>query len=343
MLKGICYRVLSIIILMMVVMKSGYSQDLGNIPVRLMFYNVENLFDIYDDTLKNDDDFLPGGMLRWNFTRYNKKINSLYKTIIAAGEWNPPTVVGLCEVENRKVLKDLIYGTYLSKFNYGIIHEESPDRRGIDVCLIYRKELADIIDFQYWIPSEIKDEVFTSRSILYAKMRINTDTIHFIINHWPSRRGGVLAAESSRRIIAAMVKTKVDSIAEGTNYKAKIVIMGDFNCTPLDQVMRLLVNPSDLSNTLVNLTEELAVKGMGTYRYRGIWEMIDQIIISERLMRCGKGLYTDAEMFHIFKPDFLLVEDLKYPGDTPLSTYRGYKYQGGYSDHLPILLDLGFR
>ena len=118
-----------------------------------MFYNVENLFDIYDDTLKDDNEFLPDGVMRWNFTRYNKKINSLYKTIVAAGEWNPPAIVALCEVENRKVLEDLIYGTYLSKYNYRIIHEESPDQRGIDVCLIYRKDYAEVIDYRYWIPS----------------------------------------------------------------------------------------------------------------------------------------------------------------------------------------------
>lgn len=343
MLNGICSGVLRILILITLVVRSGYSQNLSDQHLRVMFYNVENLFDIYDDTLKMDDDFLPDAMRRWNFTRYNRKINSLYKTIIAAGEWEPPIVVGLCEVENKKVLKDLIYGTYLNKYNYGIIHEESPDRRGIDVCLIFRKELADIIHFQYWIPTDNEDEIFTSRSVLYAKMAIKADTVHFIVNHWPSRRGGVLAAETTRRVIAEMVKSKIDSIVEDANYKAKVVVMGDFNCTPLDLVMRVLVDPSDCINTLMNLTEDMAIKGMGTYRYKGIWEMIDQIVVSEWLIRCGKGIYTDAEMFHIFKPDFLLKEDLKYPGDTPLSTYRGFKYQGGYSDHLPILLDLGFR
>ena len=106
-------------------------------------------------------------------TRYNKKINSLYKTIVAAGEWNPPAIVAFCEVENRKVLEDLVYGTYLSKYNYRIIHEESPDQRGIDVCLIYRKEYVDLIDYRYWIPTGIKKEDFTSRSVLYAKFVIS--------------------------------------------------------------------------------------------------------------------------------------------------------------------------
>ena len=138
--KGIFSDITIVFLLLILIIKQGYSQDVIIQPVRIMFYNVENLFDIYDDSLKDDNDFLPDGLMRWNLTRYNKKINSLYKTIVAAGEWNPPAVVAFCEVENRKVLEDLVYGTYLSKYNYGIIHEESPDQRGIDVCMIYRND-----------------------------------------------------------------------------------------------------------------------------------------------------------------------------------------------------------
>jgi hypothetical protein len=320
-----------------------YAQDVGSQPVRIMFYNVENLFDIYDDTLKDDSDFLPGGLMRWNYSRYNRKINSLYKTIVAAGEWNPPTVVALCEVENRKVLEDLIYGTYLSKYNYGIIHEESPDQRGIDVCLIYRKDYTDIIGYKYWIPSGIKREEFTSRSVLYTKLAIGDDTVHIIVNHWPSRRGGVLAAENLRKELAAMVKAKADSIMMEAGAGARIVILGDFNCRPDDPLMRLLTEHTDSCNYLVNLSEHLDGRGMGTYRYMGIWEMIDQVIVSERLLSGNNGLVTDAAMVTIFKPDFLLGKDPKYPGSSPLSTYRGYRYYGGYSDHLPVLLDVKFR
>lgn len=308
-----------------------------------MFYNVENLFDIYDDSLKNDNDFLPGGVLRWNFTRYNKKINSLYKTIVAVGEWNPPAIVALCEVENRKVVEDLVYGTYLSKYNYGIIHEESPDQRGIDVCLIYRKEYADIIDHRYWIPSGIKITDFTSRSILYTKLVICTDTVHLIVNHWPSRRGGVLSGEDLRMKIAAMVREKVDSIMKKSPEGARIIILGDFNSTPDDREMKSLITPSDSGFSLVNLSENMDFEGLGTYRYQGTWEMIDQVIVSESLLTGKKGLYTGAEMLSIFRPDFLLRKDPKYPGFSPGSTYRGYRYQGGFSDHLPVLLDLKLR
>jgi hypothetical protein len=308
-----------------------------------MFYNVENLFDIYDDTLIDDNDFLPGGLMRWNLTRYNKKINSIYKTIVAAGEWNPPALVAFCEVENRKVLEDLVYGTYLLKYDYGIIHEESPDQRGIDVCMIFRKDRIGIIEYKYWIPSRIKKEIFTSRSILYAKLLINRDTVHLFVNHWPSRRGGVLAMEDVRLEIAAMVREKADSIMLINPEGVRIIIMGDFNSTPDDQEMRLLVKPAKTGQFLVNLSEGLAQNGFGTYRYMGTWEMVDQVIVSKNVLNSLKGLYTDDKMLSIFKADFLMRKDPKYPGDSPFSTYRGFRYQGGFSDHLPVILDLKVR
>jgi hypothetical protein len=341
--KGIISGLIITLVVLTIILNSGYSQDVRFQPVRIMFYNVENLFDIYNDTLKDDDDFLPDGVMRWNFTRYNKKINSLYKTIVAAGEWNPPAVVAFCEVENRKVLEDLVYGTFLEKYNYRIIHEESPDQRGIDVCLIYRKDCSEILEFRYWIPSEIRSEEFTSRSILYTKLLLSTDTLHLIINHWPSRRGGVLAGEDMRIRIAEMIREKTDSIMEKSTAGEKIIILGDFNCTPDDQVIKMLINPAGNGDYLKNLSESLSGDGLGTYRYMGTWEMIDQVIVSKKLLDGTKGLYTGSEMLTIFKPDFLLRKDPKYPGYTPLSTYRGYRYQGGFSDHLPVLLDLKVR
>ena len=340
--RGVFSRAVYILFLIIVSTNRGYSQDVTDQALRLMFYNVENLFDIYDDSLKDDNDFLPQGLMRWNYSRYTKKINSLYKTIIAVGEWHPPDVLALCEVENRKVLEDLVYGTYLSKYKFGIVHEDSPDERGIDVCLIFRKDRLELINYEYWIPSGFKSGEFTSRSVLYAKLRSASDTLHIIVNHWPSRRGGVLSAEGDRQKIAAMVKTRVDSIVNNSGYRSKIIIMGDFNCSPDDQAIRLLVEQADSDPFMVNLSERDASDGKGTYRYLGIWEMIDQIIISPGLLNSDYGLYTNDNLFSIFKPDFLLFRDPKYPGLTPFSTYRGYRYQGGYSDHLPVVLDLIF-
>ena len=340
---GILPEISFILLLLTLNFKSGYSQVVPSQPVRIMFYNVENFFDIYDDSLTDDNGFLPDGLMRWNLTRYKKKTNSLYKTIIAAGEWEPPPVIALCEIENRKVLEDLIYGTYLLKYNYNIIHEESPDRRGIDVCLIYRKEIANVIYYRYWIPVEIKQKDFNSRSVLYTKILIGSDTIHLIVNHWPSRRGGVLASENYRLLIASMVREKIDSLVEKNPSGARIIVLGDFNSTPDDQAIRSLVCSSDSGKTMINLSERLDDSGLGTYRYMGTWEMIDQVIVSKGLLVCREGNYTEPDLLRIFKPDFLLKKDPKYPGFSPYSTYHGYKYQGGFSDHLPVFLDLKIR
>lgn len=313
-------------------------------PVGVMFYNVENLFDTFNDSLTDDDEFLPGGLMRWNQARYNKKINSVYKVIVAAGGWNPPAIIGLCEIENRKVLEDLVYGTMLSKYSYGIIHNDSPDPRGIDVCMIFRKDLVHVIEYRSWIPEYIDKAEFHSRSILYAKCAISDDTIHIILNHWPSRRGGVLAGEPLRKEISDMIRNAVDSIGGSSPVAAKIIILGDFNCSPDDPVIQGLVNPEhSKSPDLVNLAERTKSDNSGTYRYLGAWETLDQIIVSSELLKCKKGLFTDRNNFRIFMPDFLLKSESKYPGLAPFSTYKGYRYQGGFSDHLPVLLDLGIR
>lgn len=318
------------------------AQEMQVNPVRVLFYNVENLFDVYDDTVKDDNDFLPAGLMRWNSSRYDKKIASIYKTISAAGDWEPPAIAAFCEVENRKILEDLIFGTYLSKYSWGIVHEESPDPRGIDVCLIFRTDIVQVVRYKYWIPAENKKGDFTSRSVLYVKLAISSDTLHLFVNHWPSRRGGVLAREDARLSIADMVRGKIDSLTKSGLIPEKILITGDFNSTPDDIEIKRLVGKGKL-NPLVNLSEGSSDGVLGTYRYQGTWEMIDQVIVSESLVNSKCGLYTGPEMFRVFRPDFLMMKDPKYPGLVPYATYRGYKYQGGFSDHLPVIIDLGTR
>jgi hypothetical protein len=322
---------------------SCYSQDAEQQQVRLMFYNVENLFDTDDDSLKEDNDFLPDGAMKWNYTRYNRKINSLYKTIVAAGSWSPPDIVSFCEVENRQVLEDLVYGTYLAKYDYWIVHEDSRDLRGIDVCLIFRADRLSLIDYKYWIPDGIDKKNFLTRSVLCTRFVFRGDTFHLISNHWPSRRGGVLAGEDLRSTISDMVRNKADSIIRKYPYGGKVIIAGDFNCTPDDYEIRSLIDRGGKGAYLKDLSDELAEDGLGTYRYRGSWEMIDQVIVSGELISSKRGLFTNPGMLKIFKPEFLLKKDPKYPGFSPFSTYLGYRYQGGFSDHLPVLLDLGFR
>lgn len=310
-------------------------------PLLLMFYNVENLFDIYDDPDTNDEEFLPGSPRRWNMRKYKSRINSLYKVISAAGSWTPPGIVALCETENRRVLEDLVYGTNLAKYNYEIIHEDSPDPRGIDVCLIYRKEIVEVLFWEYLVPKAYTAGTFTSRGVLYAKCLAGGDVIHIFVNHWPSRRGGVLAGERLRRDIAVMLRDKADSVAL-SDAGSKIVITGDFNAAPDDNIVRMIQDPYSSGLAMINLSADTP-GGQGTYRYRGTWETIDQFIVSESLLDSPGGLYTSREYYHIFSPDFLLKKDPVYPGMSPYSAWRGYKFQGGFSDHLPVLLELRHR
>jgi hypothetical protein len=302
-----------------------------------MFYNVENAFDTSDDPETNDSEFLPDGLRRWNESRYRKKIGSIYKTIIAAGEWQPPELVAFCEVENRQVLGDLVYGTYLSKYNYRIVHEDSPDRRGIDVCMIYRKDAVKITSYRYLVPDSLPDPFF-SRSVLYVQVAEGIDTFHLFVNHWPSRKGGVLAGKDLRLSIAEMVKACIDSLECKNKGKAKIIVTGDFNSTPEDPEIMKLLTSGDGHVALVNLSGK-DPGSEGTYKYQGTWEMIDQMIVSDNLFS-RDGFYVKKESLKVFKPDFLIIDDPKYPGKMPFATYRGYKYQGGFSDHLPVILTL---
>lgn len=340
--KGNVIRITGFLSLLLILFNSAVSQDNKDPAVRLMFYNVENLFDTYNDSLSDDDEFLPDATRRWTYGRYSRKINSLFKTIMAAGEWEPPEMVALYEIENRKVLGDLVFGTLLSKYDYSIIHEDSPDPRGIDVCIIYRKEIIRLLDYRYLTPGFYSESGFASRSVLYARFNIHSDTVHFFINHWPSRRGGVLAGEDQRRMIAEMVRHSADSVSVVSGGRAKIILAGDFNATPDDIAVNILTSGHEYGAVMKNLSE--GPPGLyGTYRYMGTWETIDQVIVSESLLNSTTGLSTKSELFRVFRPDFLLKYDTRYPGLSPFSTYSGYKYQGGFSDHLPVLLDLIVR
>ncbi|MDX9727004.1 MAG: endonuclease [Bacteroidales bacterium] len=309
--------------------------------VVIMFYNCENFFDTDDSAEEGDDEFLPGGVRRWNRTRYLKKINNLSKVILAAGEWNPPAIVGLCEVENRKVLDDLISLSPLAGLGYGIIHTDSPDPRGIDVCFIFRKDIVRILQYYPIVPDSLASGAFHTRSVMYARLLILNDTLHLYLNHWPSRRGGVLAGESMREAIADMVRENVESVLEMSSRDDGVIIMGDFNCTPDDPVMDRLVDPGKVEGPfLVNLAREGMINNPGTYRYLGNWELFDQIIISREMLILRPGLSAMPGSFKVFRPDFLLRDDPSYPGKTTFPTYYGYRYQGGFSDHLPVVLRL---
>ena len=310
----------------------------------VMFYNVENLFDPEDDPHTQDNDFTPSGKNAWTWTRLAKKRNSIAKTIIAVGEGNAPALVGLCEVENRLVLKHLVERTPLSKIGYGIVHHDSPDPRGIDVALLYRTDRFKVLYAGFYKVTYASGSSQT-REILYAQgLYACCDTLHVLVNHWPSKLGGEKQSMPKRMAAAQCAKSIADSILQASP-AANIILMGDFNDTPeskpLAEGLQALPphgNPS--ADSLYNLMLPLAERGEGSLRYRGHWELIDQFIVSGRLLQPEATLQCLPHDVKVFKAPFLLEDDEKYLGEKPFRTYQGPAYQGGVSDHLPVVLPI---
>lgn len=322
----------------------SFPQAIGQ-RYRVMFYNVENLFDPFNDSLTSDDEFTPEGVRHWSWEKMNLKINGIYKTIMGVGEWDPPVLVGLCEVENGMILNRLVRETPISKFEYRFVHRDSPDPRGIDVALLYRPDRFMILDKKF-IRVIFKDEPERkSRDILYVSGLLNdTDTLHVFVNHWPSKHGGELESESGRYAAAYLVRQKIDSIRVFYP-KARLIIMGDFNDEPESEtvVNGLGACPSPYTHCpsgLINLSANLKSSGQGSYKYQGVWGMIDQIIVSSSLLDQTQGLHTDPSKISVFQADYLIEQDQTFVGTKPFRTYTGYKFNGGYSDHLPVYIDL---
>ncbi len=311
---------------------------------KIGFYNVENLFDTLNNPDKFDDDFTPTGKLEWNTDRYNKKLASLDKVIAGMAY---PTLLGICEIENEAVLKDLAANTGMSKHDYGIVHYESPDKRGIDCALMYQKKYFKVessnnirVDF----PADIA-EGYTSRDIIYVKGKLlNTHTLHVFVNHWPSRRGGLEKSEPKRILVAQHLRDAVDKIfAKDPN--ANIVILGDMNDEPDNNSVKKTLNagmvmddiqPSMLYNCMAKMDQQ----NLGTYNYRGNWNMLDHIITSSNLLKSSSKIQVQKPT--IFSEEWMMYKNPKY-GATPNRTYGGPNYYGGYSDHLPVYVELKFK
>lgn len=325
------------------------SSELSRGDVRLMFYNCENLFDTDDDPLKRDEEFLPDGDRNWSKYRYWKKLSNIYKVIIAVGGWDAPEIVGLCEIENLKVLRDLVNNTPLSRIGYEIVHYESPDKRGIDVALFYRPDKVELL-YSKAIPINFPNEPnHKTRDILQVKILTkNEDTLHVFINHWPSKWGGQLETEPSRIFVASILRESVDSIFS-MNKNANIVITGDFNDEPEDKSLKHHLNaklvydkyePGELYNLSYYLEHE---KQLGSHKYRSEWGILDQMIISGSLLNKNSKLKTTIDNTSIFNAEFLLEKDESYLGKKPFRTYTGFKFNDGFSDHLPVYIDLFFK
>ncbi len=319
----------------------------GYNAMRIVFYNTENLFDPADDSLKFDESFTPEGGNHWSKHKYWVKQKKLAQVISAIGGWEAPALVGLCEVENRHVVINLVRNTALKKYNYSIIHHESPDRRGIDVALIYRREKFKLLSdtaYQVYFPF---DTASRTRDILYVKgIALNTDTLHIFVTHWPSKYGGAFVTIPKRKFVAKKIKSYVDIILK-KNPNAKVLIMGDFNDTPKDKSVMEGLEPKPIENykrgDLINLMLPLMNNKIGSHFYSGTtgneWSVLDQMIVSSGLLDKNNGLTIKGNCAHIFSAGFLLEyndEGLIIPN----RTFHGMKYHGGFSDHMPVYLDM---
>lgn len=290
----------------------------------IMFWNLENFF--YP---QKDVDFSSGEkVVTWK--RFRAKRDLISKTIIAIKdkEGAYPSVIGVCEVENLKTLKNLVYDTPLSRLGYRILHKDSPDSRGIDVALLYRDDRMILLEYSFF---EIKS--FKTRDILYAKMLSVElkDTVHFLVNHWPSKLGGEKKSLPRRMEAASLLRHIVDSV-QRINPEARIIAMGDFNDTPSSPSLQSITSLENLSLRLKDSLKKTRASITGTHRYKGRWEMLDQFLVSKTI----KG------NIQILSFDHLLQQDKKYLGYKTKRTFIGPRFNGGASDHLPILMKLSY-
>jgi len=318
------------------------SQNMArNNEFSFMFYNAENFFDCENDSITSDDEFTPDGDRRWNHGRLHSKTERLAKVILAAGKWNPPVLVGLCEIENSTVLELLTKSKILSQHNYKIVHKDSPDERGIDVALIYRPEFFRPFDYQAIPLIDPDDKGFKTRDILHVSGVLNgCDTLHVFVNHWPSRYGGIMETIKYRRLAAETLNRSIQAILVKKPL-AKIVCMGDFNDSPNDESLAKVLGAKanddlKVSGEMINLSSGWLSNNVLTIKSQYTWEVFDQWIVSDSFLgntTCYKFLKAE-----IFSPDFLLEPDQKFGGVKPKRTYVGFKFQEGFSDHLPVLL-----
>lgn len=325
-----------------------YGQESQTFKVRtIAFYNVENLFDIKNDSLIFDDERTPEGRYHWTKKRYTHKIGQIAEVLSKIGEdraGTSPDVIGLCEIENRDVLDDLITHPKLMEKNYRIIHSDSPDARGIDVALLYKKGVYLPITFQSrrLLLFDAEGERDYTRDQLVVGGSLDNETFYFIVNHWPSRRGGEIISKPKRMKAALLNKRIIDSIQK-LDTNAKIISMGDFNDDPnndsFKKVLKTQGNQKVLDTmSLFNPMEKMFKKGRGSLAYRDKWNLFDQFFFTSNLIFPKEDTYRFWKSL-IFAPAFIKVSRGRYQG-YPLRTYSGGNYTGGYSDHFPVYLFL---
>ncbi len=318
-------------------------EDITQYPV--VFYNVEILFDTFDDPKnEGDDDFTPNGVKEWDSKRYQKKLTDLSKAISLING-NRPLFLGLAEVENRQVVEDLITQSVFKGGNYEVIHFESPDRRGIDCAFSYDASLFTVTEFNKLTVKLPEDSNFVTRDILEIQGFFEEkQELYIFVNHWPSRREGEEETRHKRVAAAQVLKQRLNEILT-QNEDANILVMGDFNDLPsstsIRDTLQALGQHEQKQGTLVSLMSSYEKKEDGSIVHDDEWETVDQFIVSQELMK-ERNLHVEDNKAYILKHKELLYTN-KNGEVEPQATYGGLKYYGGFSDHLPIYLFLSIK
>lgn len=330
----------------------GFSSSFGQEKreyevVSVGFYNLENLFDTFDDPMIFDDDRTPTGKDRWTDELYRKKLENMAFAIHMIGQRHtgaPPALLGVCEVENRQVLEDLVKMPLLAPYDYEIIHFDSPDERGIDVALIYQSSIFtplhstkhELVLYDHKNPSK-RD--FTRDQLAVSGM-LGGEEIHVVVNHWPSRSGGEKLSSHKRENAARLSNKITDSIFRKDPY-AKVILMGDFNDDPTNKSLSKVIGAKNKKEQVgisdfYNPYASLAQSGAGSLAYRDRWNLFDQILVSRSLIEKSPEKFTFFRA-HIFNEPFLVTPTGQYKG-YPFRSFGSTGFTGGYSDHFPVYI-----
>ncbi len=342
-------RILLSTLFFLFILTGAFAQKKTDFKVGIIgFYNLENLFDTEDDPKINDEEFLPEGGRQWTEEKYKEKLGNMASVISEIGtDLNPdgPAILGVAEIENRKVLEDLIQEDAIADRNYGIVHYDSPDWRGIDVAMLYNPKYftpEHSEPLYVYLPGDTEQDTTFTRDILYVKGNWDGETIHVFVNHWPSRRGGEQVSAPKRNAAAKIVKDKIAEIQKEDS-AAKVFIMGDLNDDPVSpsvkKILQAKKNAEGLrSNQIFNPYIPFFKNGIGSNAYRDAWSLFDQIMMTApALDRSGDGYFYYRAKIHNKK--HLLQKTGQYKG-YPFRTFSFGEYQGGYSDHFPVYVVL---
>jgi predicted extracellular nuclease len=300
------------------------------------FYNLENFFDTSHDEYTLDKEFTPEGEMQWDETKYKTKIKNISRAITQIGSHKssiPPIFLGVAEVENNKVLGDLISSENMKHFDYDFVHYESPDERGIDVAFLYQKKHFKLIysdTYTLMLEDKNQDRDYT-RDILLISGKLFQEQVYIIVNHWPSRNNGKRFSESKRIKAARLIHKIIEEIRE-EDQNPNIIIMGDFNDDPNSSSIRKYLVSQEFYNPML----EIYRKGKGSLFHQGKWHIFDQIILTNNFLSKKGLIFHDAEVMS----DYFLQEKYGRSKGAPLRTFLGNRYIGGYSDHFPVCIYL---